>query len=358
MARVLVAMSGGVDSSVAAALLKERGFEVIGVTMRFWSKEECDYTRFHERSCCSLEGIEFARKAASVLGIPHYVVNASEVFRKFVIQDFVSEYARGRTPNPCVRCNQFVKFRWLLQYALKLGCEYLATGHYARIREGRLLMASDREKDQSYFLWPIRREDLGRILFPIGDYRKSEVRELARRLGLPTAERPESQDICFIPDGDYASYVAKFSPEALKPGPVYHVDGRLLGRHRGIARYTVGQRLEEVGGLGARLYVKEIDAPSATLKVAERYRLFAVGLRGSEANWLVDPPSGWFRAEAAVRHGPERVRSKVRALEGGQIEVLFFEPIWAPAPGQSVVLYDGESVLGGAVIDEILWERD
>lgn len=364
MAKWAVAMSGGVDSSVAAALLAADGHEVLGLTMNLWPDwlpEPDDAFK----ACCGVSAIDDARAVAHRLGIRHYVLNMREEFERTVIQYFAAEYARGRTPNPCIACNQAIKFSLLLHKVTALGLDGVATGHYARVESdptsGRyhLLRAADRHKDQSYVLYGLTQAQLGRLRLPIGTHTKAHVRDLARGFSLPVADKPDSQEICFVPRGSYTDVVARFHPDAMRPGPMLDTEGRVLGQHQGIARYTVGQRR----GVGPALerddgrpkYVIAIDPQRNAVIVGEEPDLLCEELVASDVNWIaihsLDAPR---RVTARMRHASQ----DVEALAGpgstpGEITVRFAQPQRAPAPGQAVALYDGDLVLGGGTITTV-----
>ncbi len=352
--RVLVAMSGGVDSSVAAALLLERGYEPIGATIKTFC-----YGRFpgSARTCCGLEGINDARAVAQRLGVPHYVFDLEEEFTHDVIDDFVAEYARGRTPNPCVRCNSYTKFRDLALRARMLGCERIATGHYAKVERSngtiRLRRAADRSKDQTYFLWGIDRGVLERLELPLGGLTKPEVRRRARELGLETADKPESFDLCFVPDGDYAGFLSARLPEghpALEPGPIVTMDGREVGRHGGYCRYTIGQRRGLPGGFAEPMYVVRIEPEARAVVIGPAGALESGRVVVSELNWLGDPPAAGARVSVQIRHRGRAAAARIEALFEGRAEIRLSEPQRAVTPGQSAAIYDGDVLLGGGRI--------
>jgi tRNA-specific 2-thiouridylase len=361
MARIAVAMSGGVDSSVAAALLVEGGHQVAGFTMNLWPAwvPPAD----DGPGCCGLGAIDDARAVARTLGIPHYVLNLREAFERAVIRDFADEYARGRTPNPCIACNRAIKFALLLGRVRALGMECLATGHYARLEHGpdgavRLLRAADRHKDQSYVLAGVRREQLARAVFPVGEHTKPEIRAVARRLGLRVADKPDSQEICFVPHGDHGAVVARYAPHAARPGPIYDGDGRQVGQHRGVARYTIGQRR----GLGANLgaaagrprYVVAIDAARNALRVGDATALSCEELVADDANWIaIDALRQPRYVTARIRHGGADMPALLTPVAAGRVRVRFAEPVRAAAPGQAIAFYDGDLVVGGAVIEDV-----
>ncbi len=350
--RVAVAMSGGVDSSLAAALLKEAGYDVIGVTMQIWPSDE--QARFG--GCCGLEAIEDAKKVAYKLGIPHYVVNFRDIFAQKVIADFCLEYSLGRTPNPCIRCNQYIKFDALLKKAKELDYSFIATGHYARIEQSpngyHLLKAADLTKDQSYFLYTLGQRQLQHLLLPLANLHKVEVRRLATEMSLPTATRRESQDICFIPDNDYRSFIAKHI--LLKSGDIIDTNGKILGRHSGLAQYTVGQRQ----GLGLtsnkRLYVLRLDAANNRLVVGTKDQILGNRLFASQLSWVLgEAPKEPTNITAKLRYRSPEVTAKLN-LNDGVAEVNFQQPQWAIAPGQAIVFYQGSAVLGGGIIGDRL----
>jgi tRNA-specific 2-thiouridylase len=348
--RVVVGMSGGVDSSTAAALLKEAGHEVIGVMLKFPVLRTAA-----GGGCCGIAGIEDARRVADRLGIPFYVLDYEEIFRREVIDYFVDAYARGLTPNPCVECNRRVKFGELLTYARTIGAEGVATGHYARVetRAGRrlLLRGADAARDQSYFLYSLSQEQLGHALFPLGERTKEETRALARGLKLPVAEKPGSQDVCFLDSGDYRPLLAERRPEALRAGEIVDTEGRVLGRHSGVANFTLGQRRGLGVAAGRRLYVVGIDVAAARVALGPPEALERATLRVREVNWIAcDAPPAEIEATVKIRYRQADAPARVVALDGGQAEVRFQRPQATAAPGQSAVFYSGETVLGGGVI--------
>lgn len=349
--RVLVAMSGGVDSSVAAALLVQQGYDVVGATMKLF----CHGDDVPDRPCCSLDSVNDARRVCERLGVPHYVINLESKFGHDVIDDFVSEYARGRTPIPCVRCNTFTKFRDLVGKADAIDARWIATGHYARAIDGALHRGRDDNKDQTYFLWGIDRAVLSRMLLPVGESTKAETRELARSLGLSVvADKPESQEICFVPDGDYVRLLrdrlGDDSP-ALARGPVVTSDGRQVGEHEGFARFTIGQRRGLPGGFSIPMYVIGIRPSERAVVVGPREELLGHGIIAREVNWLSDEPALGTTVLVRIRHRSPLARGELIRSDAGEIEIALDEPVSAISPGQSVVLYDGDRVLGGGFIE-------
>ncbi|MDI6816514.1 MAG: tRNA 2-thiouridine(34) synthase MnmA [Actinomycetota bacterium] len=359
--RVVCAMSGGVDSSVAAALLVEAGYEVIGITMNIWPSAKTAKAAERFGGCCSLADTDDAKNVAHKLGIPHYTFDFREVFKEAVIEDFVSEYQRGRTPNPCIRCNQFVKFKALFNKALAVGADFIATGHYARIefdeRTGRFVLKKgrDKRKDQTYVLYSLTQEQLAHTLFPLGSLTKEETREKAESLGLSVAQKEESQEICFVPDNDYARFVGEYVPGAEKPGPIYHKDGTVLGAHKGIIHYTIGQRR----GLGISwpepLYVISIGEEEGALIVGTKGDLNRRALVASDVNYIsVAALAAPSRVEAKIRYKSPEVPAMLVPLDDTRVRVEFDEPQSAITPGQAVVFYDGDIVVGGGTIEEAL----
>jgi tRNA-uridine 2-sulfurtransferase len=348
--RVLVAMSGGVDSSVAAARLVEQGWDVIGATMKLF----CYGDSVPDRPCCSLDSIADARDVAHTLGIPHYLLNLEDRFALHVIRNFVDEYSRGRTPIPCVRCNSFTKFRDLLAHADALDCTHIATGHYAIARDGALFRGRDPAKDQSYFLWGVDRTVVARMLTPVGEMTKGETRAYARRLGLSTADKQESVEICFVPNGDYAAVLEQHLPAdapALSPGVFVTADGSVVGEHRGYGRFTIGQRKGVPGGGTAPRYVVEIRPQSREVVLGGLEELGRSRVRLQELNWLCMAPPPGTRCAVQLRYRSRAIAATVVALGGDELELELDGPARAVAPGQSGVLYGEDSrVLGGGVI--------
>ena len=346
-------MSGGVDSSVCAGLLKEAGYQVVGVTMRLSAVEKPDAAGV-SRTCCAGEGVEDARAVAQLLDIPYYVMNFEREFQRYVMDYFAQEYARGRTPNPCLACNEYAKFTFLFQKARALGADYLATGHYARIRQDggrfRLLTGLDPSKDQSYVLHTLRQDQLAHLLFPIGELTKDDTRRLAAEWDLPVADKPDSQDICFIPDRQYRDFVAQRTE--LEPGPIRDVSGRTLGQHGGIALYTIGQRKGLGLAAGEPRYVTGLDAGTRTVTVGRKEDLAVGSLVADRVNFVSGEwPAEPIRTQARVRYRSALVPATV-TTEDQRVRVLFDEPQYGVSPGQAVVFYEGEEAIGGAIIEE------
>jgi len=351
--RVLVAMSGGVDSSVAAALLVEQGYDVVGATMKLF----CYGDDVPDRPCCSLDSINDARRVCQTLGIPHYVLNLESAFGHDVVHNFVDEYARGRTPIPCVRCNTFTKFRDLVRKADGIDARYVATGHYARVIDGALHRGVDPSKDQSYFLWGIDRDVLSRMILPVGAQTKAETRAVARRIGLNTADKVESQDICFVPDGDHTKIIRKTlgaDAPALSVGPFVLSNGTVVGQHDGFARFTIGQRRGLPGGYPEAMFVVAIRPDDRAVVIGPRQELLGHGVIAREINWLASDdrrPATNDRVSVQVRHRATPAAATLIRDGGGEIELALEEPVPAITPGQSLVLYDGDRVLGGGIIE-------
>jgi len=349
--RVLVAMSGGVDSSVAAALLVEQGYDVVGATMKLF----CYGDDVPDRPCCSLDSINDARRVCQQLGVPHYVLNLESAFGRDVVGNFVDEYARGRTPIPCVRCNTFTKFRDLLHKADAIDASFIATGHYARIVDGALHRGLDPRKDQSYFLWGIHRAVVRRMLLPVGASTKPETRAIAHRLGLEVvAEKTESQDICFVPDGDHTKILRQrlgAEAPALSVGPLVLSDGRQVGTHQGYARYTIGQRRGLPGGFPEPMYVVDIRPNERAVVIGPRAELLGRGVVARELNWLGEPPALGANVLVQIRHRATPAAAEVVRVGADEIELALDEPVAAITPGQSLVLYDDTRVLGGGIIE-------
>ncbi|MEE8420980.1 MAG: tRNA 2-thiouridine(34) synthase MnmA [Dehalococcoidales bacterium] len=356
--KVVIAMSGGVDSSVAAARLKQAGYRVIGVTMQVWPAGN----RFG--GCCGIDAMEDAKRVAYQLDIPHYVMNFRDIFASKVIDDFCQEYRRGRTPNPCIRCNQHIKFDALLEKARGLGADFVATGHYARIEfkesTGRYLLkkGADRNKDQSYFLYTMTQGQLKAILFPVGDLTKQEVRKIAGELGLPVASKPESQEICFIPDNDYTEFIREYIPQAALPGPIFDEGGHNLGSHRGIMYYTIGQRKRLGLSAPKPQYVIAIQPEKNAIVVGPRERALGDQLTAAEMNWITDPETvTTLKIKAMIRYRHREAEASVNRLRGDNYYVKFTEPQMAITPGQAVVFYHEDEVVGGGTIETAVKEE-
>ena len=362
MTKVVVAMSGGVDSSVAAAILKQQGYDVIGMMLRLWSEPGKE----NSNRCCTPDAMALARRVAAQLDIPFYVVDAKEIFRSTVVNYFLEEYLQGATPNPCLVCNRIIRWKFLLEHALAMGAEYMATGHYVRLRsiqvqksdqlieeKKQLIRAIDRNKDQSYVLHVLDQEQLGRALFPVGDFPKEKIRELADGLGLPTASRPDSQDLCFLAGEDYRKFIKRNAPESLKPGDIVNQDGKVLGEHQGLSFYTIGQRK----GLGLTstqpFYVLAKQAETNKLIVGLEAELGQDELTVENVHWIAgDLPDNVFRAEVKIRYSAKEAWAEIKLHEDGSVRVRFDQPQRDITVGQAAVFYNGEVVLGGGKITQ------
>lgn len=353
--RVLVAMSGGVDSSVAAAILKEEGYEVIGATMRLWPKDNC--TKQKEKACCSLKDIEDARKVCDKLGIRHYVLNFEEVFRKEVIDYFTREYLSGRTPNPCIICNEKVKFGSLLKKAMELECSFVSTGHHARIERNafcRLKEGIDKLKDQSYVLFSLTKPQLEKVLLPIGNLNKTTVKLEAKELGFNVYNKPESQEICFVPGNRYPDFIIEHCKVEKKCGDIIDTSGKRLGRHNGFWNFTIGQRK----GLGIAhkepLYVVDIKPKENIVIVGDFSEIKKKKFIVTDLNWIEERPVMPIEAEAKIRYSHKKAGAILSGLDNRSVEAEFLEEQEAITPGQAAVFYDGEYVLGGGWIDRVI----
>lgn len=355
MSKVVVGMSGGVDSSVAAYLLKEQGYEVIGVTMQIW-QDESEEVQEENGGCCGLSAVDDARRVASDLDIPYYVMNFKQEFQKHVIDYFVEEYLHGRTPNPCIACNRYVKWESLLNRSLAIGADYIATGHYARIIKldnGRytLRRSATLAKDQTYALYNLTQEQLRRTLMPVGEYSKDEVRAIAEKIGLRVAGKPDSQDICFVPDGDYASYIEENAGVHIPEGNFVTSDGIVLGKHKGITHYTVGQRKGLGLALGYPAFVLEIRPETNEVVIGSHAESMADSLKAVNLNFMsVEDLTEPVRVFAKIRYNHKGVWATVEKTGKDEVTCTFEEPQRAVTPGQAVVFYDGDYVLGGGTI--------
>lgn len=351
----LIGMSGGVDSSVAALLMQRQGCRCIGATMRLYDGPDAEST------CCGLDDVEDARRVAQKMGIPHYVFNFKQDFEEKVIADFVRAYEQGLTPNPCIQCNRHLKFRRLLRRAKELGCDYVVSGHYARIRRdettGRYLLykAADRAKDQTYFLACLDQEQLSHIQFPLGGLTKEEVRQIAAENGFLNARKRDSQDICFVPDGDYVAFMERYTGRRYPAGEYLDLEGRVIGQHKGAVSYTIGQRKGLGIALGAPAYVCRKDMEKNTVTLGPNEALFSLALRADDWNWYPFPAlTEPLHVTAKTRHSQHEQSATVYPEEDGYAKVVFDQPQRAITPGQAVVLYDGELVVGGGTIREVL----
>ncbi|WVU09875.1 tRNA 2-thiouridine(34) synthase MnmA [Natranaerobius thermophilus JW/NM-WN-LF] len=356
--RVLVAMSGGVDSSVAALMLKEQGYEVIGAHMRIWYREE-DEELYEQnvKGCCSLAAVHDAKRVADKIGIPFYVLNFKEPFYDWVVKNFIDEYLQGRTPNPCIACNRFIKWEEFLKRAMALECDYIATGHYSKIvydnLKNRYLLyrGKDKTKDQSYMLSQLTQEQLARTLFPLGDYYKEDVRNIAEQNELGVADKPDSQEICFVPNNDYGEFLQSVVPEHINPGPILDAQGNKLGEHKGIAFYTIGQRRGLGISLGRPVYVIDIDADNNALIVGDKEELYSDGLIAEEINLIpYEQIENSIDIECKIRYNSRNVSSTLQPYGNDQLLVKFNQPVEAVTPGQGVTFYQDDLVIGGGTI--------
>ncbi len=354
--KVMVGMSGGVDSSVCAALLIDRGYAATGVTLRLYDGEE--YERGESKTCCSLSDAEDAAAVCVRLGIPHYVFNFKEAFERDVIRHFTEVYQHGGTPNPCIECNRHIKFDAMLQRAITLGYDKIATGHYAAIRQdenGRYLLcrAADRSKDQTYVLYTLTQEQLSRLVLPLGELTKAQVREIAQEKGLITAKKPDSQDICFVPDGDYAGFIERYTGQPAREGDFLDREGRVLGRHKGVIRYTIGQRKGLGIALGEPRFVTAKDAVRNTVTLGDEQDLYARRVRIEQVNLIpFDRLEAPMRVTAKLRYSQKEQPATAIPLENGELLLEFDEPQRAPSPGQAAVLYAGDTVVGGGTVQK------
>ncbi len=353
---VAIAMSGGVDSSVAAALLVEHGYTVIGMMLQLWSEQDSD----HLNRCCTPDSMAMARRVASILDIPFYVLDARQFFFDAIVRSFIHDYTHNLTPNPCITCNHIVRWGFLLNHALSAGASFLATGHYARLTHNsdhpyQLLRGVDALKDQSYVLHALNQKQLGAALFPLGEYTKQEVRQIAHRYNLPVAERPDSQDLCFVgADGDYRQFLLRFAPQAHKPGEIMDLQGNILGHHDGLAFFTIGQRKGLHIASPTPLYVIDKDSSRNAIIVGTHDRSARDNLIAEKVNWIAGkPPDSPFNAHVKIRYKAQDMLAVVSTLNGGSIHVKLEKQLRDITPGQAAVLYNGEVCLGGGIISKM-----
>ncbi len=353
--KVVVGMSGGVDSSVAAWLLLQKGYDVMGVTMQIWQDEVPEQVE-ENGGCCGLSAVDDARRVASRLEIPYYVMNFKQDFKENVIDYFMDEYLKGHTPNPCIACNRYVKWESLLKRSMDIGADYIATGHYARIEQlpnGRyaLRKSATSAKDQTYALYNLTQEQLSKTLMPVGEYTKDQIRTFAEELGLPVAHKPDSQEICFVPDGDYAKFIEENSGKKIPEGNFVWTDGTVIGKHKGITHYTIGQRKGLGLAMGRPVVVTEIRPETSEVVIGEADDVFRTTLRADRLNWMSVPDiEGEARFLAKIRYNHSGSMCTVRKIEEDLVECTFDEPVRAVTPGQAVVFYDGDYVAGGGTI--------